>query len=56
PVTVALLLKEHVVDVMQLLLLIAGCGLLYCVAVFFNHGLDADELRLFDGLRRRVRG
>lgn len=56
PVTVALLLKEHVVDVMQLLLLIAGCGLLYCVAVFFNHGLDAEELRLFDGLRRRVRG
>jgi O-antigen/teichoic acid export membrane protein len=54
PVAAALLLKEHVANVMQLLLLIAGCGLLYCLAVFFNHGLEAEELRLFDGLRRRV--
>ncbi|GIK34459.1 MAG: succinoglycan biosynthesis protein ExoP [Gammaproteobacteria bacterium] len=56
PVAVALLLKEQVANVMQLLLLIAGCGLLYGLAVFFNHGLEADELRLFDGLRRRARG
>jgi len=56
PVVVALLLRDHLVNVGQLLLLIAGCGLLYCVAVFFNHGLDTQELRLFEGLRRRRHG
>ncbi len=55
PVAIALLLKDYLANVMQLLLLIAACGLCYCVAVFFNHGLDAEELRLFDGLRRRAR-
>lgn len=55
PIGIVLFAKDHVTSVMQLLLLITACGLCYCVAVFFNHGLDADELRLFDGLRRRVR-
>lgn len=56
PVGIALLLKDQLANVMQLLVLIAGCGLLYGLAVFLNHGLDADELRLFDGLRRRRHG
>ncbi len=46
PVTLALLLRSHIDGVAGLLGTLVLCGLAYAILVYFNHGLDEQELAL----------
>lgn len=54
PVALALLLRDHIGSVVELLGLLVLCGLVYGALVWCNHGLDDAERALFGRFGRRA--
>lgn len=54
PVALALLLRDHIGGVVELLGVLVACGLAYGAMVWFNHGLNQEEQALFGRFGRRA--